>query len=432
MLTHNRPDPVIAHLQAEVESLRRAVAELTVLNDISREIGALADLDAVLRRIVERSVAALNAEEGLITLVEDTGEDVGTTLVRSLATSADRTPFHLNEHIVGWMQLHHRPLRVSRPADDPRLQFITSDDDIEALLSVPLLVRAHLIGVLTVINCKDGDSFSEADQRLLSIIGIQSAQIIDNARLYEEEKRLLTMQEDLRVASEIQKRLLPDAPIPIPSYELAGRMIPAHQVGGDFFDFLPLGTSRTALCVGDVSGKGLPASLLMASALATIRAQADPERAPAKTMARVNQQIYRSVRRGNFLTLFYGELWPDEHRFRYVNAGHNRPLLLRQDGTVQELREGGVAIGMLPAADYEEGEVDFQRGDVLLIFSDGVIEAENALRQPFGDERLVEALREHARLPAEELVAAVVERIRAFTGDAPPFDDITLLALARA
>jgi phosphoserine phosphatase RsbU/P len=429
MLRKRTGDDQLSRLQEENESLRRAVEELTILNDISREIGGLADLDEVLRRIVNKSIAAVGAEEGFITLVDDEVQDTGKTLIRSMATQADRGPFHLNEQIIGWMQLHRRPLCIQRGSNEG-LERALTDERVRSLLSVPLLARSRLTGVLTVCNRDHGTAFDEADQRLLSIIASQSAQIIENARLYEEEKALLQMRDELGVAFEIQKRLLPAAPPTLAGYQVAGLTIPAHEVGGDFFDYIPLGTRRLAMCVGDVSGKGLPAALLMASAQATIRGQADYTRSPNETIERVNWQIYRSIKRGSFLTLFYADLDHGEHRMRFVNAGHNRPLLLRK-GEVQELAGGGLAIGLHPRSSYELGEVSLEPEDLLLVYSDGITEAMNAEREQFGEDRLRDVMAGCAESSAATTVDCVLAAVRRFCGDTPASDDITILSVSR-
>jgi len=425
------PDSDVSCLRNEVASLRGAVAELTVLNEISREIGALVDLDEVLRRIVDRSVAAVEAEEGVITLLDEDPIGPGQTLVRAMATNVDRGPFHLNEHIIGWMQLYRAPLRLDHAGSDERFRLIASQGSVDALLSVPLLARRRLVGALTVCNRKGGGAFSDADQRLLSIIGSQSAQIIENARLYEEEQALRQMQEELRIAFQIQTRLLPEAPPPIAGYDVAGRSFAAQAVGGDFFDYIAVGPSRIGMCVGDVSGKGLAAALLMATAQATIRGQAIPDYTPSEIVARVNGHMYRSVKRGTFLTLFYGEVIPDEDRFAYINAGHNRPLLLRQSGDIEELGRGGIAIALKSDAEYEEGEVALERGEVLLVYSDGVTEAMNDAREQFGEVRLYEALHRNAAKSAGELLDAIAADVQEFVGSAPPSDDLTMLAIIR-
>jgi phosphoserine phosphatase RsbU/P len=424
------PSPDLPRLQQRIDDLQRAVEELTVLNEIAREIGSLVDLEEVLRRIVARSADAVSAEEGVISLVDDRDNASARTLIRSMMTGVQRGPYHINELVVGWVQQYRRPLRIDHMASDTTRRMIEADPAVRSLLSVPLLVRSRLIGVLTVCNREDGGAFTEADQRLLSIIAAQSAQVIDNARLHEEEKALLQLHEELKAAFHIQARLLPERAPSIDGYDLFGRSIPAKQVGGDFFDFVPDGDGETVLCVGDVSGKGLPAALLMASSQAIVRGQLGGERPLRDTVAQVNREFYRNVRRGNFLTLFMGVLSPREHRLTYVNAGHNRPMLLRSGG-VDELARTGVAVGLLPGASYEEAQLTLEVGDLLFIFSDGVTEAMNERFEEFGEARLLEVLHASRDLPAGQIVEAVTRAVTAFTGEAPVSDDITMLVLVR-
>ena len=158
------------------------------------------------------------------------------------------------------MHLNKRPLLSNSPRADERFRGITWDPSIHSILCVPLMVKSALIGVLTAYNKKDDREFTEEDQRLLAIIAMQSGQVVENARLYEEEKKLLTMEEEVRLASVIQIELLPQEAPSIPHYDIAGTSIPAQQVGGDYFDFIPVEEFSLAVCLGDVSGKGLPAS----------------------------------------------------------------------------------------------------------------------------------------------------------------------------
>jgi phosphoserine phosphatase RsbU/P len=421
----------LPRMQQQIDALQRAVEELTVLNEITRQIGALADLGEVLTRIVERSTAAVDAEEGVISLVGEEKDDPARTLIRSMTTGVRRGPYHLDEHVVGWMQLYRKPLRVDDAANDGRFRLASAETHLRSLLSVPLLVRSRLIGVLTVCNRRDGGAFSDEDQRLLTIIAGQSAQIIENARLHEEERALLHLQEELRTAFRIQTGLLPDRAPEVEGYDLAGRSIPAQQVGGDFFDYIPGAGGGTVVCVGDVSGKGLPAALLMASAQAIVRGQAGVHRPPAETVCHINREFYRNVRRGSFLTLVYGELRSRDHLFRCVNAGHNRPLLVRKNGESLELERTGIAVGLAPRAGYETRDIHLRPGDVLFIYSDGVTEAMNTAREQFGEERLLQVLTRSAGLSADRLVEAVVDEVSAFAGAAPVSDDITVLAVIR-
>lgn len=423
-------------LEQENERLRRAVEELSLLNDLAREIGASPDADAVMQRIVRRSLLAVQAEQGVITLVdeEDGAGNAGLrTLVRTRSSSSDHPAFRPDQTLLGWMMLYGKPVRIDDAQSDQRFLNNSWDASIRSILCVPLTVRSKLIGILTVYNKKGEDpAFNEEDQRLLAIIAAQSAQVVDNARLLKEQQALVRLQEQFRLARQIQTSLLPDEPPLIQGYELAGTSVPAQSVGGDYFDYLKIDSSRMGLCVGDVSGKGVPAALLMSNVQATLRGQA-PEVAaePAICVARANDLLCRSTRKGSFVTFFYGVLDHRSHHFRYANAGHNRPFRIDRSGTITELSQGGLVLGFVSDQIYEEATIALSVGDVLFIYSDGLCEAINERREQFGEVPLAEVVRHHRDEPTSGIVEHVLSAVRAHVGKAPQADDMTMLVVKR-
>src|SRR5690606_21502567 len=284
--------------------------------------------------------------QGAVTLVDESvaGQEEGParTMIREAVTSAGREALHLEEHLLGWVARHRQALVVNAPREDPRFRGIAWRPDVRSLVSVPLMVRGRLTGALTVFNKRAPGGFNDEDERLLAILGVQSAQVIENARLVEEERALIGMREQLRVAATIQAALLPAAPPIVPGYEIAGRSLPSEAVGGDYFDYLSLDDERVGLCVGDVVGKGLPAALLMANVQATLRGQARWIGAPGEGLARASALLHASTDRRAFVTLFYGVLDTRRHALRYANAGHNRPLWLAGEAPAAELEGGGL------------------------------------------------------------------------------------------
>lgn len=427
-------DSIHSRLQAlerENERLQRSVLELSLLNDLARAIGASHDADEVMHQIVRRALKSVQAEEGVITLVEDREGDPMTTLIRTAGSSVQRNPYQVNDSLLGWMLLHKKPLMINDPVHDTRFRGTRWDDSLRSILCVPLLIRSRLTGLLTVYNKKSADGFTDDDQRLLAIIAAQSAQIVENARLYEKEKTLLQMREELRLAHEIQVSLLPTEAPSVPGYDIAGTSRPAQTVGGDYFDFIPTEHGQLGLCVGDVSGKGLPASLLMANVQATLRGQVPWNDAVAICLARVNKLLCQRIRKGSFVTLCFGLLDPEHHAFTYANAGHNRPLFCTADGAVRRLDLGGLLLGFLPDHVYQEATLSFAPGDMLLLYSDGITEAMDATREQFGEERLTALLQTYHALPASTLIDRIVEAVWQHAGKTPPSDDITLLIVKR-
>lgn len=424
-------DTLVPRLQEENLRLKRAVEELSILNDLARAIGASSDSNEIMGIIVRRSLRAVGAEQGVITLVDSNEAiDPMKTLVRA-ALSTEREKFHLHQAILGWMHLNKMPLLMNTPGLDDRFKGVKWDPSVKSLLCVPLVSKSELKGVLTLYNKKDGKNFTEEDQRLLAIIAAQSAQVIENARLNEQEKQLLKMQEQVRLAARIQSELLPREPPAIPGYDIAGLTIPAQEVGGDYFDFIKIADSRWAVCLGDVTGKGLPASLLMANTQATLRSQSQFGISVKESIYRANVQLFKSTDLDKFVTLFYGVLDTGQHSLTYCNAGHEPPVLYSSNGTTSELHTGGVALAMVDEFAFEEDVVALNAGDVLVIVSDGITEAMNGLREQYGTARLEEVIRLHNAESSSAIVDAIVKAVRAHAGSAPQTDDITLVVVKR-
>jgi len=293
------------------------------------------------------------------------------------------------------------------------------------------MTKAELKGVLTVYNKKGAEHFTEDDQRLLAIIAAQSAQVVENARLYEAELDLQKMREEIRLASRIQTDLLPKEQPRIPGYDIAGKSVPAEVVGGDYFDFIPVDERRTALCLGDVSGKGLPASLLMANLQATLRGQTPFADSARDCIRRCNKLLYQSTSSEKFVTLFYGILDREHHALSFTNAGHENPFLLSEGGMADRLTEGGVVLSILEEFPYQEATVSLRPGDVLVMFSDGITEAINPAQELFGEARLAAVIAEHRNAAASELIDRIIGAVRAYAATAAQTDDMTLLVLKR-
>ena len=422
-------DPSSSPLEEENIRLKRAVEELSLLNDLARAIGALSDSSEIMDTIVRKSLRAVRADQGVITLTKPDPGHPGTTLIRAMVTSAGQTAFHFQQALMGWMYLNKKPLLVKDPRADQRFQGVQWDESIQSLLAAPLMVKSELKGVLTVYNKPGG--FTEDDQRLLAIIATQSAQVVENARLSEEEKALITIREEIRLASKIQQELLPREMPNLAGYDIAARMAPAQLCGGDYYDFIPLGEGKVALALGDVTGKGLPASLLMANLQATLRGQTHAAASPSDCLRRSNRFLHQSTSPDKFATLFYGVLDGSSHILTYCNAGHDHPVLFHSDGTIERLGAGGLMLGALDDFPFEEGKVDVKPGAVFVVYSDGITEAWNTAEEMFGEERLLETLRRALGLSAREIIDRLFSTVRQHAGAAEQSDDMTVLVMKR-
>ncbi len=413
----------------ENAQLKRSVKELTVLNDLARTIGAMHNPEKIMKKILHRSLDAVEAEQGVITLVNTDATDTMKTFLREMVSSARNHPIHLHQNLLGWMQINKRPLLINDPRLDSRFRGVQWDHYIDSLLCAPLIAKSKLIGILTIYNKRDGPHFTESDQRLLSIIGAQSAQVLENARLYEEEQTLFRIQHELEVAANIQSVLLPDKPPRIEGYDVAGKNITAQWVGGDYYDYIPIDTKRWAMCIGDVAGKGLSAALLMANLQATLRSQTPLANSPKDCIERSNQLLVNCTASDRFVTCFYGVLDHHEHSFTYCNAGHDPPLLLKNE--LMHLKADDLVLGTFADLTYSQKTIPVDPGNILVMYSDGVTESKNKHDEEFGFDRLSKFITMHRYLPAERMTDAIINEVCSYSGGCPQADDITVVVMKR-
>ena len=425
----------LAALRRENTQLRRAVQELSTLNDLSRAIGASLHSEEVMQTIISRSLKAVNAEQGVVTMLDRHHSDSGTfhanTLVRATGSSIGPSgSFHATQAILGWMQINKRPLSIADMSGDPRFLGVTFDANVRSLLCVPLLIKSELTGVLAVYNKKSGQQFDAEDERLLAIIASQSAQIVDNARLYEEEKALSKMREQVRLTAEIQAHLLPRAAPSIAGYDVAGRSVAAQEMGGDYFDYYALDNGTWSIVLGDVSGKGLPASLLMANVQGVIRLLSSLDMQPAEVMNRANRLLCHSTPPEKFVTFFFSALDPAKHLLTFCNAGHSPGLHFHRGG-VGRLVTRGAVLGMIESLAYKQDAVTLEPGDVVVIYSDGVTEAVDANDEELGEQRLCDVVDQNRHRSARKILDALFDAVDLHQRNQPQYDDTTAVILKR-
>jgi sigma-B regulation protein RsbU (phosphoserine phosphatase) len=426
-------DNDLGRLREENERLKEAIEELTILNDIATAIGSAMSLDEIMELIIQKCLKHFGAEQGAIMVLDPSAKD---RPFHTVMRKADRSDFmlryRLDAQLVGWMLKHRKPLMSKDLRGDARFTTTGVDDSgIRSLLSVPLLLKGRMIGVLNVFNKRAPEGFSDADQRLLAIIATESAQVIENTRLSEEEQALLHMQEEMRLAYKIQADLLPKSPPRVEGYDIAGMSIPAKEVGGDYFDFIVIDDRRLGFCLGDVSGKGMPAALLMANLQATLRSNVLQDLTPCECLRRSNESILRSTDIERFATLFYGVLDSDSHKLVYCNAGHNFPVLLREGDERMTLDVGGTVLGTFADACYIEGSAAIDPGDALVVYSDGITDSVNSDDEEFGDARLCQVAAENLGGTAAEIIEAIMDNVGLHTGGESPLDDMTLVVIKR-
>ncbi len=310
-------------------------------------------------------------------------------------------------------------------------------DEISTLRSIgpaivaPVTVKSGISGILFV-RLGDGTSAGGKTARLLRSVASQLALMIENSHLTDRIVEQERLRRELALASEVQKRLFPERAPDVRSAQLAGYCLPARGVGGDYYDFLRIGSDHLGIALADVAGKGIAAALVMSVVQASLRSLADdPAISLSQLTGKINRLLCASTGPSSYATFFYARLDESTCRLTYVNGGHNPPFLLRnhQSETIEELATGGMIVGMFPFSQYEEGTVQLEPGDLLMLFTDGVSEAHNPQEEEFGDARLKELLRRYRHLPVNEMSSAVLGELRKWMADAPQHDDLTFVLM---
>jgi predicted permease len=321
--------------------------------------------------------------------------------------------------------------RWSQESGRARASEISTLRAIGPAVVLPLTVKSRIIGILFVRLESPGRA-SGKTTRLLRSVASQLALMIENSSLTDRIVEQERLRREIALASEVQRRLFPEKPPDIRSAQLVGYCLPARGVGGDYYDFLRVGSDQLGIALADVAGKGIAAALVMSVVQASLRSLADD---PAISLSHITNKLNRllcaSTGPNSYATFFYGRFDETTRTLKYVNGGHNPPFLLRNhhSGTIEELSIGGMIVGMFPFSQYEEGTVQLQAGDVLLLFTDGVSEAHNPADEEYGEERLKELLKTYSDLPAPEMASAMLSELREWMADAPQYDDLTFVLM---
>ena len=425
----------LAMLKTENERLKTALHELSILHEISGLIGSLLPIDEVCRRVIKKVISTLQAREAAIFFFPEEGSHQPHTFVRDKLDSASMTKTKLDISIAGWIAHNKRPLVINDPRGDPRFtDAFLGENRMESLLAVPLTAKGKSIGALAIFNSCRPEKFSPEDMRLLSIIGVQAAQSLENARLYEEEIRLNQLEGEMNAARKIQEGFLPTQTPALSGYDIYGQSVPAKEVGGDFFDFIPSPDSRRLyFSVGDVSGKGLPAALLMATIQGQVRLllNRDSSASPESVLSDINGITCQMASPLQFVTMIVGCLEQEAGLMTLSNCAHCYPIVVRNDGGVTEVSESSTVLGKFTDLRPPMTRIELGPGDFVALASDGIDEAFDAEGKQFGHDRVVAVLKANTGRPSAEIYRSLMHELETFRGAAKQSDDATLLIIKR-
>ncbi len=421
---------LFAELCARDTDLQLRIEELSAVYNIAGLVAGSLDLNDALGKVAGLICTVMRVKACSIRLLDEQTGGLAIKAVHNLSPEyLGKGPVTVDDNPIDTAALRGEIVRIADAPTDPRTRYPQQarQEGIVSGLVCGMVYRGKAVGVLRVYTGIP-HAFTPFEESLLQAVASQMAAAILTSRLFAEALEAERYSRQLAYAGEVQRRMIPDR---APSYEaldIGAVYRPTFEVGGDFYDFIPLPGNNLGLAIADVSGKGVPASLQMASLRAALRVNAYHMYDIDRILAEVNRHLCRDTVVGEFATAFYGVLNPGTGRLTYCNAGHPPPMLLRR-GEIHELLTGGTVLGMDPEATFERGIMDLRPGDVLLLYTDGAVEALNFADEQFGNTRLVDSLRRHCELSAQHVAQNLLWDIRRFRGLADRTDDLTMVVV---
>ena len=401
-----------------------AATHVSALVRAGNELAGHRPLPELFRFILDLAIQTVKADRGVLMTLED-----GELIVRANQGQG----FHISTAVRDRVLDSGLSVLVRDTSIDDAFRERRSivEQNIRTLMAVPLQTRDQIIGLIYVDSPSLLREFTKDDLNLLTVMANVAAIRIEQTRFAELEQARQLMARDLEQAAEIQQEFLPAVAPSVRGLDLAGHNAPCRTVGGDYYDFFPYGNSRIAMVLGDVSGKGMPASLLMMGLQARVQVLIEEPKSLSEVMTRLNRITSANCPSNRFISIFFCILDGETGELTFCNAGHNPPLIVRADATYEQLKGGGPVLGIVPFFEYQEFQARLGEGDTLVIYSDGVTEANNPGGDEFEIPGLAEAVIGSRTQAASEIIRHINKSLVAYTAGAPPADDVTLIVARR-
>ena len=426
--------PLKARIRIAVDKVffRQEYNYRKVLKQISHSLAGIINLESLVSYLAIRVAEVLDASIVVVFLLDDrTGQHTSRYGVR--VKHMMLKGFDKDGTLCTYLSKTQTAFNVERKmASGRHLPFCKEEAmtllDANAAVVVPFIFKGELLGFMSIGRKRSDEFYSATDVELLETLCDQVSLAIENASLYLEAVEKQKMEQELEVAREIQHRLLPKALPEIPGLVTHAMNIPSKHVGGDYYDVIPLSEDKIALVIADVSGKGVPAALLMASLQSSLRAEADCDKHPSEIISALNRVIYEHTGGGTFVTIFYGLIDFTDATITYCNAGHSPPILMYENDIPTQLDNTDIVIGVDPDVDYRNTTVPIRDGELLFLYTDGITDELDEADEPYGEARLISELSELREADLSEIVSRVHDDVLRFTGGKPQ-DDLTVLAV---
>ncbi len=408
---------------------QRELLEKNLLIEIGAKLSSSLTLNELLQIIVDSLKQVIEFDSGGVFIINTDYSEIESLYTLGYEDcSEEHIHLKYGQGLVGHVADTGEPIIVSDVTENPN--YIDMHCKTKSEMLVPLKVDNRVVGVFNIESTKI-NAYDNNDLKLLTAFAAQAAVSIERARLHDELVESNKIGQQLSIARDIQMSFLPKKELVIKGYDITGENIPSGQVGGDYYDFIQIVDNQIGIAIGDVSGKGIPASLLMASFRASMIAEIRNNYSIRIICQKVNQLLHESMQPGNFVTAVYGVMDIKNHIFTFSNCGHDFPLLLRADGTIEQLREGGPVLGVVPDAIYEERPVYINKDDIVILYTDGVVEVFNNNDEQFGEERLIKIIQQNRDKSTTEIRTAIYKAVNKFASKKHIFDDFTMIVLKR-
>jgi sigma-B regulation protein RsbU (phosphoserine phosphatase) len=393
-----------------------------LIESFSHEILTIFQEDRLASTIAETLKREMFVEEVVLCF------EVGDRLFKSATGDPEEHPTEMNEQLYDYLLARSSPVfadEISSKLNAGCLETKIKGNGVEVL--VPLSRKKKLVGILMLSGKVAGFRYNSEDMSFLKILGNQIMVALENAELYKESLEKQRLEEELSVAKNIQMGLLPKALPNMKNFEFSAYIEPSRQVGGDYYDFIPIEDGRFGIVIADTSGKGVPAALLTARMQVMIQSEVRFGRDVNETMKSVNYFLAKTTSADKFATCFYAEISDDHRKFRFCNAGHNYPILIHKDGRFENLETGGLLLGAFSDAKYEFGEVELAPGDLLIMYTDGLSEAMDNSEQEYGESRIIDYSMKIRSQSADVICSMLVKSVKQFAAGISDFDDMTIV-----
>jgi len=423
--------PTEASRLAEAESAHLRPAYLTALVEASKILNSTLDLDHLLELILQVATKELGADRGTVWLVYPKERELRARISQGLESRILRLP--VGQGLAGQVAATGETIRIEEAYNDPR--FAKKFDVFSGYRTRSVLCSAirnktgEIIGVIQLLNKIQG-TFLLEDEVFLQALTVHVALALENAKLHAELIHQQRIRTELELARQIQQNLLRPPPERWHNYRLAAKAETCYEVGGDFYDFMPISDTAMWVVIADVSGKGISSALVMSTLQATLRALLVGVHSFERILERLNGMVMEFTGGNHYVTLFLALLDSESPRIHYINAGHNPPLLVHSDGRSEQLEKGGTVVGLIPNVRYSRAQTEFHQGDRLVLYTDGIVEACNPAGDMFGLEGIRQCLEACTPdLPPETILARILSGVREFSSGEPSTDDQTLIVV---